>query len=107
MDISRILETKYQGTVWALNGDTYDGLQWLDESSKPTQAELEALWPQVQYEEELAEVERLRNAAYSDPNTGSDVMLIKATLGEDGLTIDDVKARKAEIRAMYPKPEAP
>lgn len=63
--------------------------------------------PQAVYERELAEVERLRNAAYSDPDTGSDVLVIKATLGEDGVTIADAQARKAEIRAMYPKPEAP
>ena len=63
--------------------------------------------PQAVYERELAEVERLRNAAYSHPDTGSDVLVIKATLGEDGVTIADAQARKAEIRAMYPKPEAP
>ena len=63
--------------------------------------------PQAVYERELAEVERLRNAAYSHPDTGSDVLLIKAQLGEDGVTIADAQARKAEIRAMYPKPEGP
>ena len=63
--------------------------------------------PQAVYEREVAEIEKLRYAAYSDPETGSDVMLIKAQLGEDGITLDDVKARKAAIRAEYPMPEAP
>lgn len=70
MDITRILETKYPGTVWALNGDTYDGLEWLDESPKPKKAELEALWPEVEYETAHADVERQRQTAYqaeSDP----------------------------------------
>lgn len=79
---------------------------FIREQSPEEIAEDEA-WAAGAYERELAEVERLRNAAYSHPDTGSDVLVIKATLGEDGVTIADAQARKAEIRAMYPKPEPP
>jgi hypothetical protein len=33
----------YPGARWAMTGDTYDTLQWLDASPKPTEAELAAL----------------------------------------------------------------
>jgi len=64
MDIPQILTSKYPGAAWALNGDDYSGLEWLGESSKPTEAELEALWPEVQAETARAEVEAARQAAY-------------------------------------------
>jgi len=44
IDYSQILSSNYVGKQWALNGDSYDGLNWLDSSPKPTQAELAALW---------------------------------------------------------------
>jgi hypothetical protein len=70
MDISLILSRRYAGTEWTLNGDTYDGLTWLSEGEPPTEAELEALWPEVQYEVAYEQVEQARQSAYretSDP----------------------------------------
>jgi hypothetical protein len=48
MDISLILTHNYQGKLWSLIGDSYDGLDWLDESEKPTEEELESQWEEVQ-----------------------------------------------------------
>ena len=42
IDYSQILSTNYAGKQWSV-GETYDSLNWLDESPKPTQAELDAL----------------------------------------------------------------
>ena len=50
MDYSAILLTKYQGSEWTLDGDSYEGLNWLSDSPKPTQEELEDLWEEVQAE---------------------------------------------------------
>ena len=50
IDYSQILSTNYADKQWALNGDSYDGLTWLDASPKPTQAELDALWIPTQDE---------------------------------------------------------
>ena len=50
MDITAILFTKYPDAQWNLNGDSYEGLEWLSDSKKPTKAELEKLWPVVQAE---------------------------------------------------------
>jgi hypothetical protein len=70
MDIATILTRKFQGSEWTLNGDTYDGLTWLSEGSAPTEKQLEALWPEVQYEVAYEQVEKARASAYretSDP----------------------------------------
>lgn len=48
IDYAQILVTNYVGKQWALAGDSYNGLTWLDESPKPTQIELDALWESTQ-----------------------------------------------------------
>jgi predicted transcriptional regulator len=48
MDIALILSQNYRGKLWTLIGDSYEGLEWLDESPKPTEAKLESEWAGVQ-----------------------------------------------------------
>jgi hypothetical protein len=70
MDITLILSRKYVGTTWTLNGDAYDGLTWLSEGKPPTEKQLGALWPEVQHEVAMEQVEQARQVAYretSDP----------------------------------------
>ena len=55
-DYANILTRKYPGKLWNMVGEEYDGIEWLDDSKKPTKAELEKLWPTVQ-EEMKAEAE--------------------------------------------------
>jgi hypothetical protein len=43
-----ILTTNYVGSEYTLIGDSYDGLTWLSDTPKPTQAELDALWQSTQ-----------------------------------------------------------
>jgi hypothetical protein len=50
MDIATILSRKYAGSEWTLNGDAYEGLDWLSDTTKPTKSALEKLWPEVQAE---------------------------------------------------------
>lgn len=64
VDYSLVLTYNYPGTVWTLNGDTYDGLTWLDDSPKPSQKELDAQWAEVQAELLRKQVEDQRKAAY-------------------------------------------
>jgi len=52
MDLSAVLVRRWPGKEFILDGETLDGLQWLDDSPAPTLAEVEALWPEV-----LAEIE--------------------------------------------------
>lgn len=70
MDIPVILTMKYPGAQWFTDAPGYEGLHWLDDSPKPSEKELEALWPEVQYERAYAATEQARAAAYretSDP----------------------------------------
>jgi DNA-binding NarL/FixJ family response regulator len=48
MDISLTLVKKYPEAEWVLVGTDYEGLEWLDDSPKPTKKELLALWPDVE-----------------------------------------------------------
>jgi hypothetical protein len=54
MDISIILSTKYVGSEWTLDGDSYEGLTWLSDTPKPTKKQLEDLWPEVATEVQAA-----------------------------------------------------
>lgn len=81
MDIVSILQHKFSGSEWVLSGDTYDGLEWVSDSPKPSKAELENLWPTVQTE--IAAQEQAREDAR---------LSAIAKLQELGLTVDEVQA---------------
>jgi hypothetical protein len=50
MDIAAILESKYSGSEWTLNGEEYSGLTWLSDTPKPSKKALEDSWSEVQSE---------------------------------------------------------
>ena len=79
MDIAQILTRKYAGKEWTLNGDDYAGLTWLSDTPKPTKAELDALWPEVEAEI-AAEVQARQDAKAS----------AVAKLEALGLTVEEV-----------------
>jgi predicted phosphoribosyltransferase len=70
MDIAVILSHSFPEAHWMLSGNDYAGLDWLDETPKPTEKALEALWAEVQDEVAREQVEQARAQAYretSDP----------------------------------------
>lgn len=69
-DYSAVLLSNYSGSQWSLNGETYEGLTWLDETPKPTQAELDAQWPTVAYNNKVAAVETTRRTQYEAQSDG-------------------------------------
>jgi hypothetical protein len=80
-DYSWILTYNYAGSEWTLNGDSYDGLKWLSDTPKPTQAELDALWESTQA------------AVAAKEQAAKDVKASAlAKLAALGLTQDEVKA---------------
>jgi hypothetical protein len=81
IDYTQILITNYPTAQWTLNGDSYDGLTWLSDTPKPTQAELDALWGTTQAT--LAAKEQ----AAKDVKASA-----LAKLAALGLTQDEVKA---------------
>lgn len=102
IDYALILATNYPGTNWALNGVTYDGLDWQDNSPKPTQAELDALWPQVDYDNQCATVEQSRLTAYEKQ---SDPLFFKWQRGD--ATELEWREAVAKVKAENPYPPAP
>jgi hypothetical protein len=44
-DYLLILQFNYSTAQWTLTGNTYEGIDWQDETPKPSQEELDALWP--------------------------------------------------------------
>lgn len=102
IDYTAILVAKYPGTLWSLNGDTYDGLDWQDASRKPTQAELDALWLQVVYENQVAEVEAARLAAYKKE---CDPLYFKWQRGD--ATEAEWLAAVAKVKTANPYPSPP
>ena len=101
-DYPAILSAKYSGSTWTLDGDTYDGLVWLSDTPKPTQAELDALWPQVQYETQVAAVEQARLSAYEKQ---SDPIFFKWQRGD--ATEAEWREAVAKVKAENPYPPAP
>ena len=97
MDIPAILTYAHPGAQWTLNGDTYDGLNWLDDSPKPTFAELEAAWPEVQTARANEQAQRARAAAYA---VEADPLFFKWQRGEgdEQAWLDAV----ADIRVRFP-----
>jgi hypothetical protein len=81
IDYSLILSVNYAGKQWSLNGEAYEGLDWLDASPKPSQAELDALWESTQA------------AAAAKAQAVIDIKASAlAKLAKLGLTQDEVKA---------------
>ena len=97
-----VLSAKYAGALWTLNGDDYSGLEWLDVTPKPTQAELDALWPQVQYETQCATVEQARLIAYEQT---SDPLYFKWQRGD--ATEAEWREAVAKVKLDNPYPPAP
>lgn len=77
IDYAAILSRRYQGRQWQLNGDDYEGLTMLDDGNKPSQNELDALWPEVK--SELAAAVNAKTSA-------------RAKLKALGLTDDEIAA---------------
>jgi hypothetical protein len=80
-DYAAVLTANYPDAEWTLDGDTYDGLTWLSDTPKPTQADLDAAWPAVQQ-------------AQADAVTAKETAKQSgiAKLEALGLTVDEVSA---------------
>jgi hypothetical protein len=106
MNISLVLNYLYPGAQWILTGETYSGLEWLDDSPKPTEKQLKDAEPMAIYHAEYESVKRARHAAYIAPD-GSDALFMKYQRDEDGVTKQAWLDRVAEINAAHPYPEPP
>jgi len=101
-DYAAVLTANYPGATWTLDGDNYAGLTWLDETPKPTEAELDAAWPAIQHAAQVADVEQARRSAYA---TDSDPLFFEWQRGDgtEQAWLDAVAA----VKAAHPYPPAP
>jgi len=101
-DYAAVLSENYPGSLWTLDGDTYDGLTWLSDTPKPSQEELDAAWPQVQYEQQRAEIETQRRNAYTQE---ADPLFFSYQRGE--ATEQEWLDAIQDIKDRFPYPVAP
>ena len=47
IDYTKILQYKFPNDEWTLNGDDYEGLTWVSDTTKPSKATLDGLWDEV------------------------------------------------------------
>jgi hypothetical protein len=81
MDIPVILSVKFSDSEWTLDGDDYEGLNWISDTPKPTKKELENLWLEVKEEKQ-------RQANLKIDAKTSAIAKLQAL----GLTIQEVEA---------------
>jgi len=101
-DYAAVLTANYPGAQWSLDNNDYSTLEWFDDTPKPTQAELDAAWPQVDYDNQVAAVENARRADYV---TQSDPLFFEWQRGDgtEQAWLDAVAA----VKAAHPYPPAP
>ncbi len=99
---SLVLSTNYLSFRWHMNGDEYAGIVWEDDAPKPTQAQLDAEWPEVQYKWQCASIERARLTAYEQQ---SDPIFFKWQRGD--ATELEWREAVAKVKADNPYPPAP
>ena len=97
-----VLSTNYADKEWTITENDYDTLDWLSDTPKPTQAELDAQWPQVDYQNQYNTVETTRRTQYE---TQSDGLFFEWQRGTN--TQAAWEAAVDAIKAANPYPPAP
>jgi len=105
VDYTAVMAHLHPGKRWVVSGNSYAGVAWYDEGTKPTKATLDSAWPDVHFQQE---VERIRGERQSRYLKETDPLFMKAMRDEeDGVTMADWKDAVAQIKAELPYPEAP
>jgi len=69
-DYVAVLNANYANKEWSISGNDYDTLEWFSDSKKPTQAQLDAQWAQVDYNNQVAQIETARRTQYEAQSDG-------------------------------------
>jgi hypothetical protein len=89
---------------WSLDGRTYEGLQWLDETqTQPTKEEVEAEVARLQAEYDAKEYQRQRVPEYPDLKELADALYWSSK--GDTTKLDEYYAKCEAVKLKYPKPE--
>jgi len=104
MDIIHAVHSLKPGAQWFINGESYDGLTWLDKTqTKPTEAEIEAEIQKLQAEYEATEYQRQRAPEYPDLKELADALYWNSK--GDSSKLEEYYIKCEEIKNKYPKPQ--
>lgn len=100
-DLTKALISLYPGSQWTLNGNTYDGLDWMvsNTAPKPSLEELETECDRLQADWEAKQYQRDRAKEYPDIKDQMDMLFHDK--------VDGTNTWQAAIQAVkdkYPKP---
>lgn len=95
-DITHALVNLAPNAMWVHRGTGYEGLEWLDSSTPPTEAEVNAEIQRLQDEYDYLEYQRLRKDAYPSFADQFDLLYHGG--------YDAWKAAIDEVKNQYPKP---
>jgi hypothetical protein len=96
--IDKALMSLRPRSEWILDGDSYTGINWLDQSqTKPTEAEVQAEVARLQAEYDAQEYARKRALEY--PPIGDQL----DALWKGGDAAAEMLARVQAVKAKYPK----
>ena len=101
-DYVAILETNYADKEWSISNNDYDTLGWYSAGEPPTQAELDAQWAQVDYQNQYDTVETTRRTQYE---AQSDGLFFEWQRGTN--TKENWEAEVKAIKDANPYPPAP
>ena len=65
-----VLTQNYPTALWELSGNEYANLIWKCDEPKPTQAQLDAQWPAVAYNNDIAQIQTTRRTQYEAQSDG-------------------------------------
>jgi hypothetical protein len=101
-DYAAVLTALHPDRLWLMTGNDYGTLVIHDGGAKPTKKSLDAAWPEIQYQRDLANVEAARRARYQ---TETDGLFFAAQREGGDLTV--WQAAVDAIKADLPKPQKP
>lgn len=101
-DYAIVLSVFYVNEQWAIDNNDYATLQWMSNSPKPTQAELDAQWPQADYINQCNAIQLARRIAYE---TESDGLFYQWQRGD--ATEAQWREAVAKVKLQHPYPQTP
>ena len=101
-DYVAVLSTNYADKEWTISDNNYATLNWMSAGSAPTQSELDAQWPTVDYQNQYDAVETTRRTQYEAQSDG-----IYFAWQRQDATEAEWRAAVAKVKADNPYPPAP
>lgn len=95
----------YAGRQYGCTGSTYEGIEWLEDSPKPTREELETIWNDIKADYKAQAIGFERKMNYP-PTEELIVAMWEKMVEVDGLTSDDIAAiqeKRMQVKADIPK----